>query len=331
MIESNTRLIDIKNKYPLLRNSPQSYQNINLTLNSLDSSQHHPPSVETSYIKLPNKKLIITRQITRGPVYKGGFDFSNVPLISQFNSEDFNHNSQPQQEGSEVVATENEDLDPVYITNMTNKPFKIAQPGGYYFDPEEDFRDASRDFEEPPPRRPSSSGGERRTGKEEDRRSLSDLSFTDPEDETLFNDASETDEVFFAHDPYQTDLEAELKSEQSPEQSESSDKTSHHHPDARAESQSTKNHPNEDDSEGGWVNDGVEDMEVPSQSYQDAVLEKAAKQEALNKAASENQTNPEEEGQSQEGEPTQDDPDNQRMPNADYLKDDLKVDDEKYK
>lgn len=297
--------------------------------------RNQPPSLETSYIKLPNKKLIVTRQITRSPIYKGGLDLPNISSILQSNNVgNFNELNQPRQEalnanGSEIVATENDDMDRIYVTNVTNKPFKIAQLGGY--DPEEDFQDASRDFEESADRHKSSSNGGRRSSEEDAPQQIKDISFNDPEDETLFNDASETDEVFFAHDPYQTDLESELKGEQSPkEASDSSDNVSTR--DSEAESRSmAKNHPTEDDSEGSWVNDGVEDMDIPSQSYQDAVLEKAAKQEASKRAASENpdeetaptqEGEPSQEGESiQEGEPTNGDPDNQRMPNADYLKD----------
>lgn len=220
------------------------------------------------------------------------------------------------------MAIEDDDMDRIYVTNVTNKPFKIAQLGGY--DPEEDFQDASRDFEDSADRRKSSSNGDRRKSKEDLPQQMKDISFNDPEDETLFNDASETDEVFFAHDPYQTDLEAELKTGQTPDQA-SDKKDNNDAENSKAESRSlARNDPNEEDSEGSWINDGVEDMDVPSQSYQDSVLERAAKQEALKRAASESPDEEEairQEGEpNQEGEPTQGDPNNLRMPNADYLK-----------
>lgn len=290
--------------------------------------------------------MIITRQITTSPIYKGGLDLPDYPSLLQYdNNENVNSNvNSPARQNrnldakeSEIVATENDDMDRIYVTNVTNKPFKIAQLGGY--DPEEDFQDASRDFEDSADRKTLSSSGDRRNGEDDIPRQTKDISFNDPEDETLFNDASETDEVFFANDPYQTDLEAELKGEQTPDQAASNSKDNTKSPGSRAESRSmAKNHrPNEEDSEGSWVNDGVEDMEIPSQSYQDSVLEKAAKQDALRRGAGENpdeETVPAQEGEqyqegesNPEGEPTQGDPDNQRMPNADYLKDMDDIDD----
>ena len=290
-------------------------------------------------MQLPNKKLIITRQITRGPVYKGGLDLSDVPAFFKLNDHTNFDPNQPRESldanGSEIVATEDDDSDRIYVTNNTKKPFRIPALNGY--DPEEDFQEASRDFEEPAKRDRS---GERRRSSEPESE-IKDISFNDPETDTLFNDASETDEVIFAQDPYQNDLEAELRgdlpaSEQSSSTPEEDDQSnSQEQPSAQADSSAEqpvarqqqtkekkkKKQPNStDEDDGSWINDGVEDIDVPSQSYQNAVLEKAARREELAKQASPDESKQ----QHQQGE--QEEPENQRMPNADYLKEDMNVD-----
>lgn len=315
-----------------------------------------PNNVETSYIRLPNKRLIITRQITRGPIYKGGLD-DNFPPIPQhilqlqgrnFDRDQDNNDAQSQQQpeqrqassnndeelsgrGSDIVRTEDDDLDPVYVTTATNKPFKIDALGG--FDPEEDFRDASRDLEEP--QKQKSASGERKRSSDEDYQQTKDISFNDPEPDNLFNDASETDEVIFDSDPYQTDLEAEMSGQTATEKPDNgADATVSTAADESEDSPANERAPlkptSDDDSESNWVNDGVEDMDVPSQSYQDAVLEKAARNEALRRAAEEpseddarNQEQEQQQEQPQQPEADQGEGESQRMPNADYLKNDL--------
>lgn len=306
-----------------------------------------PNNVETSYIKLPDKRLIITRQITRGPIYKGGLDDDLPPIpshILQLQGRNFNRDldkevKQPEQEkqalarnddelnakGSAIVRTEDDDMDPVYVTTMTNKPFKIDALGG--FDPEEDFQDATRELDEPAKQK---SGNRKRSS--EEYQQIKDISFNDPEVDTLFNDASETDEVIFDQDPYQTDLEAEMSGRSAIERPEVGSDATAAADEAEDSSASEKVAPkssSDDDSESDWVNDGVDDMDVPSQSYQDAVLEKAARNEAARRAAEEptedyaRQQEPEQQEQPPQSEADQGDGESQRMPNADYLKNDL--------
>lgn len=211
------------------------------------------------------------------------------------------------------MATEDEDMDRVYVTNITNKPFKIEALGG--FDPEEDFKDASRDIEGNPKYNPSVSrginGGRETRGK--------DISFNDPEVD-MFEDASETDEVTFAHDPYQVDLEQEMRDQASNKQDSSSSLEPETEPDNTDESSPAKSYSDED-SEGSWINDGVDDMDIPSQEHQDSVLERAAKQDELARRIAQDDAS-----QQQDKEQQTHDQGDQRMPNADYLKDDLKMD-----
>lgn len=309
--------------------------------------------------------------------------------------------------GSHIVTTEDEDDDRVYITNATNRPFRIDALGGY--DPEEDFIDASRDIEGGSSAGPngaqdgrgssrsasrgSSSYARRGSTDEQQPQAARDISFNeDPEGETLFEDASETDEITFGQDdPHDTDLEAEMRrqafdvvgrfnadgSARPPSQSkhesssgqatdrdgnavgdvailagqspESSPASSEGGPEIQQPEASTggpkrarKSHPSSDyeDDEGNWVNDGVEDMDIPSQSHQDEVLEKAAKREEAKRRADEEaeeqaaeQQQPKE-SNNDETSPTEEagDSENQRMPNADYLKSDLRgFDDSAYK
>lgn len=247
--------------------------------------------------------------------------------------------------GDRILTAENDDMDRVYVTRAIDKPFKIDALGGY--DPEQDFQEAEReldDSQEPPAR---STSGSRRTDKTSQK---GDMNFNDADEtDTMFNDASETDEITFAQDdPYQTDLEAEMRSQ-------AFDKPT---PDAAA---TVKEGPSEgvrvvvpqkrstelqqDDSEGSWINDGVDEMDIPSQSHQDKVLEKAARQQevaaAAIAAANENETSNAEPRADDEDvasaaetasdyqeQPVNDDAqpldndqeENQRMPNANYLK-----------
>lgn len=230
--------------------------------------------------------------------------------------------------GSEIVATEDDDSDRVYVTKLTKKPFRIDALGG--FDPEEDFKDASRDIEEQAPTKYSSSEDEdKRNNNEQDSQSSKDISFSDPETDTLFNDASETDEVTFAQDdPYQTDLEAEMQANSYHQPRESNSNADTDDESSTDGGTTDEKRRRDDDSDGSWVNDGVEDMDIPSQTHQDTVLNKAAKQEAL--IAKRAGVSDDDETQPQEEE-TVDDANSQRMPNADYMKDDLKLDDSDYK
>lgn len=251
--------------------------------------------------------------------------------------------------GSDVVATENDDFDRVYITNEANKPFKIEALGGY--DPEEDFIDASRDIEDSIRFNPS---GRRRgetppasshQGLEQQPQTTKDISFNDPEADTLFEDASETDEITFGQDdPYQTDLEAEMRHQAydkigkfnvdpSAEELTPSVDTNRDTQSPEATTHGNRRKERDDDDEGGWVNDGVEDMDIPSQSHQNSVLEKAARRDDelvrrnaeaeadVAAAATAGKSQPtdneaQEEEQDKESE-------SQRMPNADYMKDAL--------
>lgn len=307
-----------------------------------------PNNVETSYIKLPDKRLIITRQITRGPIYKGGLDDDLPPIpshILQLQGRSFNldqekdaKQQQAEQQkqasarsddelnakGSAIVKTEDDDMDPVYVTTMTDKPFKIDALGG--FDPEEDFQDATRELDEPAKK----SGNRKRSS--EEYQQIKDISFNDPEVDTLFNDASETDEVIFDQDPYQTDLEAEMSGRSAierPEDGADEAAAADEVEDNSARKKVAPKSNSDDDSESDWVNDGVDDMDVPSQSYQDAVLEKAALNEAARRAAEEpnedeaRQQEQEQQEQPPQSEADQGDGESQRMPNADYLKNDL--------
>lgn len=337
------------------------------------------PNVETRFIHLPNNKLIITRQsITRGPVYKGGLDLPEIPPIPNHylqNSkiiEDLDHHNQNNNMGhslkhdednlnahgsDHVIATEDEDDDRVYVTKVTDKPFRISALGGY--DPEEDFRDASRDILEEPSKsnraRSKSknsrrSSADRRTGERNPEETKQhDISFNDPEPDSLFNDASETDEVVFdgPDEPYQTDLEAEMRNQaydrpgqptifakpnSNKQDNDSSDRPEYYSPqqsDASRESRRVvssrrKEKDYDDGGEGSWVNDGVdEDIDIPSQSHQDVVLAKAAKQEELARQKAEEEAAADSQ-QAAADQPQVEEPENQRMDNADYLKNDLR-------
>lgn len=217
--------------------------------------------------------------------------------------------------GGGIVATQNDDAEKIYVTNDPNKPFKIPDMGGY--DPEEDFNNASRDLDG------TASSGNKRSGKEraEPMQPVKDISFNDDDDE-LFEAASDSDEVTFSHDPYQTDLEEEL---QSPQKSRNAEQDDDAEDDANPASTNQRS-VSEEDNEGSWINDGADEMEVPSQAHQDRLLKKAEEAElAKQRAAAEAESAPDsQQDESGAG-------DNQRMPNADYMKDDLKFDDDDFK
>lgn len=292
-------------------------------------------------MRLPNNKLIITRQIISDsdhhpdhPQYFQNLSQLPSPVrIEQDQCQQPCRADNKQQEtlepkASDVVATEDDDLDRVYVTKLINRPFKIPDLGGY--DPEEDFKDASRDI--------MNSGAKNQVGQSSNRRSTNtnrrarnskepevqqkDISFNDPDaDDILFNDASETDEVTFGQDPYQEpdNLEEDLK-RGSNEAGEDADQSRDSPPESSQQSETSlrpSKHHQRDDSDTDWVNDGVDDMDIPSQTHQDEVLDKAAKREA--ELA---RRNDEANGADQE------EPGTQRMPNADYLKEDMPMDDQ---
>ena len=374
------------------------------------------PTISTSYIQLPDKKLIITRQtITRprGPLrYEQDNDLGDQ-LTRQPPEQLLERHSelQPKSEswqggvvgrerpvdtgpgktietrdgldarGSHVVVSEDDEFDRVYVTNATNKPFRIAALGG--FDPEEDFIDASRDIEEStrrdtaagvPQTRQTTDSRRRKAGSGHDHGSdgksrdgadaagAREISFNDPETDQLFEDASEKDEITFGQDdPYQTDLEAEMRHQAydkigefgadpvGADSARAPDEQLDERPEVGAASSAVQSGAgllvaqrrgaDNDDDEGGWANDGVEDMEVPSQSHQDEVLAKAneaqARREAQNLAGDRDREQPpaatddDEAGGGGAGE--REGEENVRMPNANYLMSDLRRDDSGYR
>lgn len=239
---------------------------------------------------------------------------------------------------SDIVLLRADDYDePVYMTNLTDRPFRIAALGN--FDPEEDFEHASRDIDNggndvatATSRRSSA-----RSRRKHVRRKDSLRPKVDPFDE-LDNDpdASETDEVTFGQDdPYQTDLEAEMRDQaydrigrssiepragaegdtyqrgpkgaidpvdRQQQESISNDSDSDDIDTAadqaktytpakpRRQPQPRRGEYDTDDSEGSWVNDGVDDMEIPSQAHQNMILDKAA-QHDLDQSAKAQQVN----------------------------------------
>lgn len=196
--------------------------------------------------------------------------------------------------GSGVVEVEDDEMDRVYVTNKTDQPFKIDALGGY--DPEEDFQSASIDIDTQAKLKRDPNGEEANPD------ATNDIVFNDPEPKTMFNDASETDEVAFARgEPYQTDLEAEMQQEVESKSNNPQPRTDTH--------QSSP----DDESEGNWVNDGVDDMDIPSQVDQDR---------AILRGTPSNETSSSPEMSTEAQEPNQDS-DDQRMPNADYMKKEL--------
>lgn len=288
----------------------------------------------------------------------------------------------------QVAIAENDDMDRVYVTRSLNKPFKIDALGGY--DPEQDFQEAERDLEDQQqqqnlwqPRRQksaaaSSNNNKRSRATPSRQPATNDMSFNDDADaDTMFNDASETDEITFGQDdPYQTDLEAEMRSQAydkptppasthapTPEAPSHSDNyQNEEEPEVRIEPRKGLNSARKqihDDSESNWINDGVDEMEIPTQSHQDKVLAKAAARAQhdgedtpaasaaiADKSASDGgnnngsdesgEENLRRESQSEEpplGEPEAQnsdtmDSENQRMPNANYLGRSSLMDDE---
>lgn len=316
--------------------------------------------------------------------------------------------------GSEVVITEDEDDARVYVTNATNKPFRIAALGGY--DPEADFRDAAEELDslaDSPGGRARGSGAARRGDADNASKSNApgnrgDEGDDDEESESskvarrvepsvpetpypgMYEDASETDEVTFGQDdPYQTDLEAEMRAQQydlvgkfaidsnradgrpsaalastqaernleqggesnesksfnnddgksSPEEDEADIENDYRRfkPEARADRVPVGRpgeRRDEDRDEGQWVNDGADEMDIPSQSHQNFILDKAARHDAqVRKAAEEEMEAKKQPAPEQEpdGEQAQSDGEqSQRMPNADYLENQPFGDDSSY-
>lgn len=501
------------------------------------------PTIQTSFIRLPDEKMIITRQVTarnsgRGPqslssqslpppprplkffteenhnnendvkraspsghfnsaaianqadthldqmaALVGGWQLSPSPLSSnqlriaptesltgtpsrenleQSATNAQNDASQPSGASSnEIVATEDDDFDRVYVTNETNKPFRIDALGG--FDPEEDFFDAAKELEvvasdENASRIPTNgaatttttntrstnrdlkrrsnqsngggSGGDddlgealsgsRRYNEQQQQQDQAqagggpvppgqEISFNDPDTETMYEDASETDEVTFGQDdPYQTDLEAEMRQQEydkllgklkpqtnnyqpstsgslnvvvdngsggreANRNADDDDNDNDNDLDADVDSeykqepnnkrqresmataaadasrtrmQGRPRHRDDIDDEGAWVNDGVDEMDIPSQSHQNSVLDKAAhreeaaakqaaKEEAEAAAAAESANKQEPDGggggnSAESGQTNDNGEEILRMPNADYLKNDFVEDDSGY-
>ena len=352
------------------------------------------PSVETKYIRLPDKKVIITNKIssqllpaptTSGTMVNdvGTSSFDNwaaaeqsIPVAENVN---YNHKfGGPPSDGlvandSAIVETEDDDFNPVYVTNDTRRPFRIEELGG--FDPEEDFNDASQDIES----NPRQTSGKRKskvkagTTDESDeiesesrptRQEVSQytegqapqVSFNYPTSEVLFEDASETDEITFGQDdPYQTDLEAEMRNQNYDQigrfnaesvvdhknQNQINDQDDQLEPRESTTTTRAREKGGEsrilvdNDDEGGWVNDGVDDMDIPSQAHQNMILDKAAKRDALARRAAEEEAaaNAEPAVVSKDGDggQSEDEGEGQRMPNTDYMKNDVpEADDDGY-
>lgn len=159
---------------------------------------------------------------------------------------------------TKVVALENDDLDKVYVTNQTDKPFEIDALGGY--NPEEDFQSASMDIEG---QRMADikHGGDGR----EPAQATKDIVFNEPDANVSFNDdADETEaEDPNREDPNQIDFDAEMRQE-----------ARNKHRRYEPVLEESNNRDRDGDSEGGWVNDGVDDMDIPSQLEQDIAIRK---------------------------------------------------------
>lgn len=239
--------------------------------------------------------------------------------------------------GSDIVLLRADDYDePVYMTNLTDRPFRIAALGN--FDPEEDFEHASRDIGNggngdngvaTATSRRSSAKSRRRHNRPDSLRPKVDP-FDELDNDPMSEDASEQDEVTFGQDdPYQTDLEAEMRDQAydkigrssiEPREGEGTNRPQSigqsgprgaiepvDHPQQQQESITNDNDSDDietaaddaktytpakpirqsprrreydsDDSEGSWVNDGIDDFEVPSQAHQNMILDKAAQNE----------------------------------------------------
>lgn len=249
---------------------------------------------------------------------------------------------------SDIVLLRADDFnEPVYMTNRTDRPFRIAALGN--FDPEADFEHASRELDRGDNVKATASNRRRSTvarnrkinshraqNQPSQRRSRGDVidrSIDEMDNEPMSEDASETDEVTFGQDdPYQTDLEAEMRAQdydrigrfsaqatdenkkpyarpslptpsttpaapvEPVEQQEgvaSVDNDSDEidtaaagaksytpaQPRRRISQPSRDREFDSDDAEGSWVNDGADEMEVPSLAHQNMILEKAAQAE----------------------------------------------------
>lgn len=252
-----------------------------------------------------------------------------------------------------VVAAEDEEMDKVYVTNRTDKPFRIDELGGY--DPEEDFENASHDLDDTGASsrdsrklsRAPGNGGEDSTASASDNGENGDggttvTKFNDPEVEALFNDASETDETFASDEPEWAEDKTPTKRRQAtanadPDQDENDDEPEEN--EAQQSEQTNQRQPDDrvggsgrggDDDDTNWVNDGVDDMEIPSQSDQERAIQKATRHEealARQRKQEEDEAAAERAAMAQPSEEQvqqQDDPTDVRMPNADYMKEDLK-------
>lgn len=259
------------------------------------------------YLKLPDDRVIIVHHEERNsPATDGSATDNNqsselnirVPdeILQPTRDSDSNNNNNNQATkrsdnfGDRIVVAENDDEEKVYVTRAINKPFRI---NGY--DPERDFREAERDLNAPAPRgsrrRKSGRRAEADSG-DSSPLATRDINFNDGDADMMFNDASETDEITFAQDdPYQTDLEAEMRSQafDKPTPPAPVEKTLREAPEVRITPRRRRgggsNKREQDDSEGSWINDGVDEMDIPSQSHQDKVLDKAAKQQEAAAAA----------------------------------------------
>lgn len=231
-----------------------------------------------------------------------------------------------------VTTSEDDDLDKIYVTNQTNKPFKIKDLDNY--DPEEDFQMASNDLEGPKDNersssKSSSSRSSSSSNQDPDQDSTGltqepskDVVFSDPEADALFNDASETDEVTFAadepdwNDAPESQEEAEVANDEGRREPERRESTRSNNRRILIDTRRS----DDDTDDGSWVNDGVDDMEIPSSQEQERAIQKAAKEEEALERQRLAEAPSEEQPQAESG----DDASDQRMPNADYLKDDLK-------
>lgn len=270
-------------------------------LSSSSSRKLPTNNVETRYLKLPDDRVIIVhheeRDFTRSNRADDRAANTHVPgeILPPIAREATSGNHRRSDNfGDRIVAAENDDLDKVYVTRAIDKPFKIDALGGY--DPEQDFQDAERDLDDH--REPSSGSTlsrpkRRRTGGSEREETTSipppsrDINFNDGETDTMFNDASEMDEITFAQDdPYQTDLEAEMRSQAfdkpTPAAAASASSAFNEAPEVRIapnRKRSAGRRQQTDEAEGSWINDGVDEMDIPSQSHQDKVLDRSAKQQ----------------------------------------------------
>ena len=242
-----------------------------------------------------------------------------------------------------IELAEDDNFERVFATNSTRRPFRIAQLGGY--DPERDFDEAAAELgaqdtpaDEPQSRpAPSSESASLEASPgaaPEPDSDDSDIGPLEAEElapevglrpqrpkEPLEEESSETDEVTFGSDsaePYQTDLEAEMRQQQfdrvgqflgqagkeaeqrrhgsnvraNRDQMEIAPQTRHGaHSASGTSGARAKLHRLADSDEGGWVNDGIEDMEIPSQVHQDMILDKASERARKQEEENDNKHN----------------------------------------